>query len=177
MTPRTPETQEPLPQELVEFLSRQRGSIGFNAVLWGKYFAGPLYSEMETRFGILQDEFAVLASLYDYGGMTAKTICTITGRPKNSISRGVTRLVAAGRIRSVINKHDRREAVLSILAEGRKLYERIIPLYQEREQQMLASLSPSERAQLDEILVKLLHAHLHNPTPPPGKAPRARPKP
>jgi DNA-binding MarR family transcriptional regulator len=172
MTQPKSKTSEPLPKELVEFLSRQRGSIGFNAVLWGKYYAGPLYALMEMRFGIFQDDFAVLASLYDYDGLTAKTICTMTGRPKNSISRGVTRLLAAGRIRSVTNQNDRREAMLYMLSDGRRLYERIMPLCKEREELMLGSLTQAERQHLEEILIKLVHAQLFTPVAVPTTAPR-----
>jgi MarR family transcriptional regulator, temperature-dependent positive regulator of motility len=163
MTAPQPGIQPALPKRILECLQRQRGSIGFNMVLWGKHFSVPLYTEMEARFRISRDEFSVLASLYDCGSMSAKTICAITGRPKNSISRGVTRLMSMGRIRIVTNKSDRRQAVLSLVAEGRKLYERIIPLCREREALMLGSLSSTEASQLENILVKLLHSYLENP--------------
>jgi len=135
---------------------KERGWLGFGMALWGEYFSAPLYAEMYSRFGIIRDEFSVLASLYDCGTLTAKTIKAITGRPKNSISRGVARLIESGRLKSVTNPDDRREAFLTLLADGRKLYERILPLCRERELMMLRGLSNDELVTLDSLLMKML---------------------
>lgn len=155
--------QAAIPAELRAVLIRERGWFGFRIALWGSYFTAPLFAEMGKRFGILKDEFAILASLYDYGSLSAKTICAITGRPKNSISRGVTRLLASGRIRSATNRLDRREAILTLGASGRRLYEQILPMCREREQLMLKGLTAQELAQLDEILAKLLNYYHESP--------------
>jgi MarR family transcriptional regulator, temperature-dependent positive regulator of motility len=155
--------QPPISAELRAVLIRERGWFGFRMALWGSYFTSPLFAEMHKRFGILKDEFAILASLYDYGSLSAKTICAITGRPKNSISRGVTRLLASGRIKSATNRQDRREAILTLLAGGRRLYEQILPMCRERERLMLRALSEPELAQLDEILAKLLNYYHESP--------------
>src|SRR5215471_15953408 len=113
----------PISPELKALLDRQPDWLGFRMAGLGNYFTAPLYAEIEKRYGILKDEFIVLGNLYDCGSLSAKTICALTGRPKNSVSRGVARLLASGRIRSVVNEKDRREMHLSLLAEGRKLYE------------------------------------------------------
>lgn len=145
---------------------RGKGWLGFGMVLWGEYFSAPLYTEMYRRFGIVRDEFTVLASLYDSGDVTAKTICAITGRPKNSISRGVSRLMAARRIKRITNPADRRESLLSLLAEGRKLYESIMPMCRERERLLLSTLTTTELAALDRLLMKLLLAYQGSPEGP-----------
>jgi MarR family transcriptional regulator, temperature-dependent positive regulator of motility len=163
MSKRAPPRRPAISDELRAILIRERGWFGFRIALWGSYFATPLFAEMQRRFGLLRDEFAILASLHDYGSLTAKTICVITGRPKNSISRGVTRLGKSGRIKSVINRADRREAILSLRADGRKLYRAILPLCREREQRMLRALTRRERRQLDRILAKLLNFYHLDP--------------
>jgi len=124
--------------------------------IWGEYFRAPLFAEMYKSFGILQDEFSVLASLYDCGNLTAKTISAITGRPKNSVSRGVARLLASGRIKSVTNPSDRRESFLSLRPDGRKLYEQLLPMCRRRERELLAGLTTTELASLDTLLMKML---------------------
>jgi DNA-binding MarR family transcriptional regulator len=136
----------------------ESGWLGYAVVLWGYYFKNRLDSEMYGRFNMLPDEFSVLASLYDCGTLTAKTICDITGRPKNSVGRGVRRLIASGRIKSVTNPDDRREAHLSILPEGRKLYERLLPLCRERERKLMQSLTTEELVQFDRLLMKIILA-------------------
>lgn len=142
---------------------RASGSLGFGVELWAEYFSAPLYADMYKRHGILRDEFAVLGSLYDCGSLSAKTICAITGRPKNSISRGVNRLIAAGRIKRVTNPDDRREAVLSLLAEGRRIYEKILPLCREREQALMTGLSQADLLSIDTLMMKLLVLYHQTP--------------
>lgn len=155
--------QGPISQELMELINKQPDWLGFRMAGVGNYFTVPLYAEMEKRYGILKDEFIVLANLYDCGSLSAKTICALTGRPKNSISRGVTRLLKSGRIRSVVNENDRREMQLSLLAEGRKLYERLRPLCDAREQLLMGGLSKEETSQLDRLLRKVLTHYQQSP--------------
>jgi DNA-binding MarR family transcriptional regulator len=160
-------SKRPAPQEGPDFKQlryfKEDGWLGFGLEVWGTYFSAPLYAEMYKRFEILPDEFSVLASLYDCGSLSAKTICAITGRPKNSVSRGVTRLLASGRIKRTINPNDRREAFLSLLAEGRKLYERILPLCRERERALLAGLTTAELVALDTLMMKLMLFYHQSP--------------
>ena len=51
---------------------------------------------------------------------------------------------------------DGRRAPLALTARGRGLYDKVIPLFRRREQQMLAVLSESERGQLERLLSKLV---------------------
>jgi MarR family transcriptional regulator, temperature-dependent positive regulator of motility len=163
MSSRAVRRRPAISDELRAILIRERGWFGFRIALWGSYFATPLFADMQRRHGLLRDEFAILASLHDYGALTAKTICVITGRPKNSISRAVTRLTATGRIRSVVNAADRREAILSLRAAGRRLYAAILPMCRERERRMLRPLTGRQQAQLDQILAKLLNFYHLDP--------------
>lgn len=155
--------QEPDFRQLRYFGGRE--SMGFGITIWSEYFRAPLYAQMYARFGVLPDDFGVLVSLHDCGVLSAKTICTMTGRPKNSIGRSVGRLVAAGHIKSVVNPEDRREQFLSLLPEGRKLYKQLLPLCRERERALLGILSTAELLMLDEVFMKLL---LHYHTSPEG---------
>jgi MarR family transcriptional regulator, temperature-dependent positive regulator of motility len=111
---------------------------------------------MSRDFDVGRDEFNVLSCLSSYGPMAAKTICEVTGRPKNSISRAVTRLSERKMIRRKINPLDRRESSLMLTESGRKLYERVVPVAIERQSTMLSGLSSSERALLDQVLNKLM---------------------
>ena len=131
-------------------------------MLIGSYYSAPLFAEMQKRYDLLRDEYGILGNLYDYGPMTAQTICALTGRPKNSVSRAVARLIEAGRISGHVNPDDRRESVLRLEEAGRRLYEEVLPMWREREDELLAGLNKEELAKLDDLLVKLLrHYHEH----------------
>lgn len=129
-------------------------------MLFGGYYGSPLFATMQKRYDMLRDEYGILGNLYDYGPLTAQVICAMTGRPKNSVSRGVSRLIHLGRISSHVNPDDRRESVLRLEDPGRKLYEKVLPLWRAREKEMLSALTKDDLAKLDQILEKLLN-HYH----------------
>ncbi|MEA3123193.1 MAG: hypothetical protein QOD67_212 [Caballeronia sp.] len=131
-------------------------SDAWRFTLWSNYYTEPCFSAMTRDFDVGRDEFNVLSCLSSYGPMAAKTICDVTGRPKNSISRAVTRLSERKMIRRKINPLDRRESSLILNESGRKLYERVVPVAIERQSTMLSRLSSSERALLDQLLNKLM---------------------
>ena len=131
-------------------------SDAWRYTLWSNYYTEPCFSVMSRDFDVGRDEFNVMSCLSSYGPMAAKTICEVTGRPKNSISRAVTRLSERKMIRRKINPLDRRESSLMLNESGRKLYERVVPVAIERQSTMLSGLSSSERALLDQVLNKLM---------------------
>ena len=131
-------------------------SDAWRFTLWSNYYTEPCFSVMSRDFDVGRDEFNVMSCLSSYGPMAAKTICEVTGRPKNSISRAVTRLSERKMIRRKINPLDRRESSLMLTESGRKLYERVVPVAIERQSTMLSGLSSSELALLDQVLNKLM---------------------
>ncbi|WP_233889614.1 MarR family winged helix-turn-helix transcriptional regulator [Paraburkholderia flagellata] len=124
--------------------------------LWSNYYTEPVFTEMMERFDVSRDEFNVLACLSIVGAMTAKKICEVTGRPKNSISRAVSRLAERKMIRRKTNADDRREIRLALNESGRRLYEQVLPVALDRQTMMLGALDKNERAVLDRILDKLM---------------------
>jgi DNA-binding MarR family transcriptional regulator len=164
--PRASEAPDsPISREFRDSLIAERGDWhGRRVMLLGNYYAAPVIAEMQKRYDLLRDEYGVLGNLYDYGPMTAQAVCALTGRPKNSVSRSVARLVESGRISSQVNPNDRRESILQLEAPGRKLYEEVLPIWRAREQEMfLEVLTDKELGELDTLLVKLLkHFHESN---------------
>lgn len=130
--------------------------FGFRMSLWTGLYAGPVFAEMERSHGITRDENNILFSLSLYGSTSAKVIGDYLGRPKNSISRAVERLLRRGLIRSEVDPTDRRRIVLTVAPEGRALYERTSRLWRDREARLLSPLSATERVALDAILDKLM---------------------
>ncbi len=131
----------------------------YRITLWANFFAGPIFADMEKQFGLLRDEFNILGCLHEYGPLAAKHVCALTGRPKNSISRAVSRLTARDIVDRQSDSRDRRQSVLRIKPEGRRLYKQILPRFVAREAIMLSALSSEERGQLDLLLGKLMAVH------------------
>lgn len=131
---------------------------GFRMSLWSGFYTGPVFAEIERRFGLARDENNVLFSLAYCSPLTAKSISEFLGRPKNSISRAVDSLLKRGLIDAETDATDRRRILLAIRPEGRALHEETLQISKARERLMLANLNAADRKTLDVILGKLMDA-------------------
>jgi len=124
--------------------------------LWTNFFNNPVFAHVEREFGLLRDEYNILACLVTYGPLTASSVCMVTGRPRNSVGRGVDRLLRRNFIARRPDKNDRRRLILTILPGGRKAHDAIVPLFVEREKMMLKALNQRDRVALARIIAKLM---------------------
>lgn len=131
--------------------------IGYRVSYLANFFSGPIYRELEAAEGLTRPEFVVMFCLAHCGSLTAQGISNMTGRPKNSLSRAVHRLVARGLITRVAAPRDPRQAQLDLSAAGRETLERITPRFTRRETEMLSPLTAQERQEFDRLLGKLVH--------------------
>jgi DNA-binding MarR family transcriptional regulator len=74
---------------------------------------------------------------------------------KVAVSRAVSRLLEAGRIRRRFADADRRRSILELSDEGWDIYRKIAPVVLSYEAELLAGLDLSERRQLDRLLRRL----------------------
>jgi MarR family transcriptional regulator, temperature-dependent positive regulator of motility len=121
------------------------------------FFSGPIYRELEAAEELTRPDFIVMFCLAHCGSLTAQDISNMTGRPKNSLSRAVHKLVARGFISRVAAKNDPRQAQLDLSAAGRDVLERIMPRFTLREAEMLSPLTSDEQQEFDRLLGKLVH--------------------
>lgn len=111
--------------------------------------------EYEQRFKLSVTEWRVMAVLGRYEGLSAVDVAVRTAMDKVAISRALTKLVHAGRVKRTLADCDKRRSVLTLTAKGWKIYEQIAPAALEHERQWLSTLNREERAWLERILVKL----------------------
>lgn len=114
----------------------------------------------EQRFGLGITEWRVMAVLGRYDGLSAREVADRTAMDKVAVSRALSRLIEAGRVRRLVAEHDKRQSVLRLSDEGWKVYEQIAPLALEHERRLLAHLDDEERRWLARILDKLWSAEL-----------------
>lgn len=129
---------------------------GLRLSLWSGFYIMPAFAQIQRQSGLLRDENNILFCLSHYGPLTARSICQVFGRPKNSISRAVERLLERALIRSAPIAADRRHSLLSLQPAGRELVARSTALFRTRQERMLQALSATERVALDQILGKLM---------------------
>lgn len=120
--------------------------------------SGSLARVYARRFDLTVPEWRVLAVLGRYPGMSAGEVADRAAMDKVTVSRAVARLIARGRLRRITAPEDRRRSALRMTAEGRAVYQRIVPLAQAYESRLLASFAESDRAALDRIVRRLTEA-------------------
>jgi DNA-binding MarR family transcriptional regulator len=108
-----------------------------------------------ARFGIDIPGWRVIATLGQLGATTAKAIGHHTHMHKTKVSRAIADLEKRGFVKRSPNPGDKREAFVSLVDAGRKVYEDIVPLAKDYQTQLLAVLSEQEQQVLDKALVAL----------------------
>lgn len=111
------------------------------------------------RFGLTIPEWRVMAVLGTGGPLAPTSIVERTAMDKVKVSRAAAALEAKGLVTRRPHPEDRRSALLELSAEGRLVFERIVPLARALEAELTAVLGPEDRAELARLLARL-DAHL-----------------
>ncbi|WP_300296224.1 MarR family winged helix-turn-helix transcriptional regulator [Ferrovibrio sp.] len=121
-------------------------------------FVFPLYAQFEKEYDVLRPEFVVLFCLSHHQPLIAQNIVDMSGLPKNTLSRGVNRLLARGLIRRSDDAGDRRKGLLSLTTKGRELFDMLMPQMIERRARLLSGLDTAEIQQIGRLLLKMAEA-------------------
>ncbi|MBB3063416.1 MULTISPECIES: MarR family winged helix-turn-helix transcriptional regulator [Microbulbifer] len=109
-----------------------------------------------ARFDLTIPAWRVMAILGRFPDLSAAELVEQTAMDKVAISRAVSSLLKNDYITRSEDPADRRRQVLNLSELGREVYERIVPLAQRYERDLMASLTDEERRQLDSIIEKLM---------------------
>jgi DNA-binding MarR family transcriptional regulator len=111
-----------------------------------------------TAFDLTIPEWRIIAVLGRQPGLTAKEIAEATEMDKVAVSRAVAKLMSARRVRAMADADDARRQRLHLTAQGEAVHARIAPIALTSEQKLLSALDARERAQLDDLIDRLLSA-------------------
>ena len=119
-------------------------------------FSNALFADYGERFGLDIPEWRVLGTLGPHEeARSASYIVRCTRTHKSRISRAVAHLCELGLVARIPVEGDRREVNLALTAQGRDLYEALVPRMLAREAELLSALDTGERAALATLLGKL----------------------
>jgi len=107
------------------------------------------------KFELSRQEWRVLASLGNGELLSAKQIGEQTNLEKMPASRAITKMQTQGLLVKSTDKTDKRSSLLKLTEQGLSIYQQLIPMVLEREQELLSVLSAQEKNQLAEIFEKL----------------------
>ena len=111
--------------------------------------------EYSSRFGLSIPEWRVIAVLGSVAGLSARDVSARTEMDKVQVSRAVASLMRAKRLKRQTDEKDARVTRLFLTAEGRLIYDAIVPLALGLESKLLQALGAEERLQFDRLLTKL----------------------
>ncbi len=117
--------------------------------------SGILAGTYSRRYGLSVSEWRVMAILGRFPRSNATEVAERGAMDKVTVSRAVSRLLAAGRIRRRFADADKRRSILELSAEGWRIYREIAPVVLAFETDLLAVLDDGERRQLDRLLRRL----------------------
>lgn len=104
------------------------------------------------RFQLTPQAWRILAVLGEHGVLSAKEAAEMTRMEKMQVSRAISFLKEHTLVTQATDPQDRRVSRVRLTPAGKALYQQIIPLVTEREQQLLAALDDDEQA----LLLKLM---------------------
>jgi DNA-binding MarR family transcriptional regulator len=132
--------------------------IGLRVTVVSNRYIFPLYAELERKHQLLRDDAAVISCLSITSATTAQEIVRYTGRPKNSISRAVTKLEAEGILRRKAHFRDGRASALYLTPRGKRLFAQIKDFFAERDRRLIKVLSEKEKNEFNRLLTKISEA-------------------
>jgi DNA-binding MarR family transcriptional regulator len=109
----------------------------------------------KASFGMTMPEWRVMAIIADEEGLSGGEVAQKAEMDKVAVSRAVSKLIEGGRINRQISLSDKRRSELYLSAEGRKVYEQIVPIAKNYEAEVLGQLSSDDQVKLGQILRKL----------------------
>lgn len=114
-----------------------------------------LADKYSQRFQISVQEWRIIAVLGEKSDLCAGDLVTRTAMDKVAVSRAVKKLIHKAYLAKIQDPQDNRRHALSLSESGQSLYQEIVPLALEYEQQILAGLSERDQKSLSVLLDKL----------------------
>lgn len=108
------------------------------------------------RFGIGIGEWRVLASICALGRASSQEVVNLISMDAGAVSRSMARLRKDGLVKAVHGKFAGRTKPFELSGKGKELYATIRDVAAERENRLLADLTPDEREELLRLMRKIM---------------------
>ncbi|MCY1708754.1 MarR family winged helix-turn-helix transcriptional regulator [Pannonibacter sp. SL95] len=110
------------------------------------------------RFGIAIPEWRVVATIGQFGKVTARDVGAHSHMHKTKVSRAVAVLEGLGYVARTPNPVDMRESFLELTPKGAAMYRELVPQARAFSDALLATLPGDSRAELEDLLTRLQDA-------------------
>jgi DNA-binding MarR family transcriptional regulator len=109
----------------------------------------------DREFGINIWQWRVMAIVGEQPEISATELAQRTAMDKVAVSRAVAGLVELGYLDRTPSKKDARRSALTLTKIGHSIYNQIVPLARQAEEDLLADLSDKDAADLERLMEKL----------------------
>jgi DNA-binding MarR family transcriptional regulator len=134
------------------------GFFPYRLAVASEAFSRNLAEVYVREFGLAREEWRLLFLLARVEKLDSIQLARRTSLDKVQVSRSSQRLRDKGLITSSIPDHDRRLREYACTKAGRALFEAALPEVHARSEEMLAALTPADRAALERGVAALLSA-------------------
>ena len=112
----------------------------------------PFFNGDAVRYHISMNELRVLMTLAPMGEAASHEIGEVAGVHPMNVSRAVAALRRSGRLTERSDPQNRRRKLLTLTADGKKLYRTLMPHVQEVASKLFDGMTPEEIATLSQLL-------------------------
>jgi DNA-binding MarR family transcriptional regulator len=107
------------------------------------------------QFGVGVTEWRIIALLAAEPWIAPVRICDATGLDKAAVSRSLRDLMTAGFVEASNSAPNRRRVPVALTAKGLAAHDRIVVVALARQERLLNSFTPDERALLRDFIVRM----------------------
>ena len=107
------------------------------------------------RFGVGITDWRIIALLAAEPWIAPVRICEATGLDKAAVSRSLRDLMKAGFVEVSNSSPNQRRVPVALTAKGLAAHDRIVAVALARQEQLLKSFTPDERAQLRDFIARM----------------------
>ncbi len=107
-------------------------------------------------FGIAVPEWRIIATLGEFGEMTARDISVHSRMGKVMTSRAANALMARRVLTRRTNRDDRRETFLRLSARGEEIYAALVPKALAYQQRLAEGLAPADLQALERVIAHFM---------------------
>ncbi|WP_334130111.1 MarR family winged helix-turn-helix transcriptional regulator [Sneathiella sp.] len=119
----------------------------------------------KAEYDLSRAEWRAFVLLGQGQEMTATDISYYSTMHKTKVSRAIQMLEKRRWVKREVDERDRRVERISLLPQGRKVYEKLVPMMQAEEAKLMARLGPEKSAALQEGLAALEEIYLEPKVP------------
>ena len=116
-----------------------------------------------AKFALSITEWRIMAVLGEYPGVSADEVSLKTQIEKSILSRAISKLLQRKLLEREFDPADKRRSMLRLTKAGLSVYDELVPISYDYEQQLLTCFSDAESKQFSELIDRLYeHAEKSN---------------